>query len=212
MDWRRREGGGVVDYGRMRLSRRKISKRSLLLFLLLFRIGVWVDLMGFLSSWAEIICPLAFWLSRAESVILFSVPYGYSAKLLSKRGKSVLLDFPGKKRSSFFCLIFPQLKCRHGFAYPVSDAEKSPPISSSLDTFFRSKQNFRWISLFFTHCHFPGLLSLLVLRAISWGVEPQERGGEKKTGLKGLRAWHTRRKEEKEEKSNLYAEGVVFPR
>ena len=138
------EEGGLVDYGRMRLSRRKISKRSLLLFLLLFRIGGGVDLMGFLSSWAEIICPLVFGLSRAEAVILFSALYMSIQQSCFQKGKNPhFWTFPERKDLLFFCLSFPQLKCRHGFAYPVSDAEKSPLTSSSLVTFFRSKQNFR---------------------------------------------------------------------
>ena len=179
MDWRRREGGGVVDYGRMRLSRRKISKRSLLLFLLLFRIGVWVDLMGFLSSWAEIICPLAFWLSRAESVILFSVPYGYSAKLLSKRGKSVLLDFPGKKRSSFF---FPQFSTTQVSPWFRASGVGRGKIATHLFFpwyFFPFKTEFSLNFSLFHSLPFPGTsLSSRVTGNFLRGWAPGKGGGE----------------------------------
>ncbi len=173
----------------MRLSRRKISKRSLLLLLLLFRIRVWVDLMGFLSSWAEIICPLVFWLSRAEAVILFSALYcmAIQQSCFQKGKNPYFWTFPERKDLLFFASVFhnssamvSRIRCR-------TRKNRHPSLLPSI---LFSVQNRIFVEFLF-----------LSLTAISRdfspfscygqfpeGLSPRKRGGEKKTGLKGLRA------------------------
>ncbi len=119
-------GGGVVDYGRMRLSRRKISKRSLLLFLLLFRIGGWVDLMGFCPPGPKLFVLLFSGCHGQRQSFCFLYRMAIQQSCFQKGENPYFWTFP--ERKDFFCLSFPQLKC-HGFAYPVSDAEKSPLTS-----------------------------------------------------------------------------------
>ncbi len=187
-------GGGVVDYGRMRLSRRKISKRSLLLFLLLFRIGGWVDLMGFLSSWAEIICPLVFGLSRAEAVILFSALYMSIQQSCFQKGKNPhFWTFPERKDLLFFASVFhnssamvSRIRCR-------TRKNRHPPL---LPLLLFSVQNRIFVEfLFFSLTAISRDFSpFSCYGQFPEGLSPRKRGGGEENRLERLESLtHTKK-------------------